>query len=169
MAYYINNTTLQSSSLTKDVLTPYREGPAGDQFNKRIHYNVHRNDRYLWWVLNKKASCPSEDDMDDECSKVRFDRVRIVFIDVDRYMSCSCGYVQRYLLLCRHICAVLGYIEYYELSLFHIRWHKDINYYYSNEFSRKIAHNTDMALKELLEYTRANHYTQSDKKKVSQL
>ena len=84
-------------------------------------YNVHRNDKHLSWVLNKKASCPSDDDMNDECSIVRFDRVRIVLIDVNGYMPCSYGYVQRYPLPCRHICAVLGYIEYYEPSLFHIR------------------------------------------------
>ena len=165
MANYVNNTNLWSSSLTKDVLTPYGEGLACDQFDQRIYYNVHRNDQYLWWVLNKKAGCPSADNMNDECSKVRFDRVRIVTIDVNEYMSCSCGHVQRFLLPCRHICAVLGYIEYYEPSLFHIRWHKDFNYYHGNSFSRNIARNTDTALRELLVYTRANHYTQSGKYK----
>ena len=103
------------------MLTPYGEGLACAQFNKRINYNVHRNDKKLWWVSNKKAGCPSEDDMNDECSKVRFDRVCIVLIDVNGFMSCSCGHVQRFLLSCRQICAVLGYIEYYEPSLFHIR------------------------------------------------
>ena len=73
MTYCVNNTTLWSSSLTKDVLTPYGEGLACDQFDKRIYYNVHRNDKHLWWVLNKKAGCPSEANMNDECSKVRFD------------------------------------------------------------------------------------------------
>ena len=91
MANCVNNTNLWSSSLTKDALTPYGEGLACAQFDQRIHYNVHRNDEYLWWVLNKKAGCPSEDDMNDECSKVRFDRVRIVLIDVNGFMSCSCG------------------------------------------------------------------------------
>ena len=143
------------------MLTSYGEGLTCDQFDKRIHYNVHRNDKHLWWVLNKKAGCPSDDDMNDECSRVRFDRVHIVLIDGNGCMSCSCGYVQRYLFPCRQICAVLGNIGYYEPSLFHIRWHKDFNYYYGNAFSRKIARNTDIALKELFEYTRANHYTQS--------
>ena len=117
----VNNTNIWSSSLIKDALTPYGEELACAQFDQRIHYNVHRNDKYLWWVLNKKAGCPSEANMNDECSKVRFDRVRIVVIDVNGYMSCSCGHVQRFLLPCRHICAVLGYIEYYKPSLFHIR------------------------------------------------
>ena len=80
-------------------------------------------------------------------------------------MSCSCGYVQRFLLPCRHICAVLDYIEYYEPSLFHIRWHKDFNYHHGNSLSRNIARNTDTVLRELLVYTRANHYTQSGKYK----
>ena len=109
--------------------------------------------------LNKKAGFPSDDDMNDKCSRVRFDQVGNVSIDVNWYISCLCGYDQRYPLSCKHICAVLVHIEYYEPSLFHIRWYKEFNYYYDNAFSRKIVHNTDMALKELLKYTRANHYT----------
>ena len=164
MANCLNNTNLWSNSLTKDVLTPYGEGLACAQFDQRIYYNVHRNDQHLWWVLNKKAGCPFVDERHDEC-KVRFDRVRIVSIDVNGFMSCSCGYVQRFLLPCRHICAVLDNIQYYVPSLFHVRWHKDYNYYHGNSFSRQIACNTDTALRELLLYTRANHYTQSGKYK----
>ena len=72
MANCLNNTNLWSSSLTKDVLTPYGEGLACAQFDQQINYNVHRTDQYLWWVLNRSAGFHSMDDINEEC-KVRFD------------------------------------------------------------------------------------------------
>ena len=63
-----------------------------------------------------------------------YDRVRIVDIDMEGYMSFSCGYVQRMLMPCRHICAVINKKEYYVPSLFHVRWHKLYGYYYNNLF-----------------------------------
>ena len=68
-----------------------------------------------------------------------YDRVRVVGIDMEGCMSCSCGYVQRMLMPCRHICAVIKKPEYYVPSLFHVRWHKLYGYYYNNLFDKEIC------------------------------
>ena len=47
--------------------------------------------------------------------------------------------------------------------MFHIRWHKKFNCYYGNEFATKIAHNIDLALKEIFDHTRNHHYHASGK------
>ena len=94
-----------------------------------------------------------------------YDRVRIVDVDMEGYMSCSCGYVQRMLMPCRHICAVIKKQEYYVPSLFHIRWHKLYGYYYNNLFQMDICQKTKTALHDILMCTRSNAYLISGKYK----
>jgi len=163
MASRMNTHSLWSNSNTKDVLTPYAEGLACDNFDKKEYYNVHRNSKSSWLVLNKLAGTTPP--IDDMSKLIKFDRVRVVQIDANQFMSCSCGYCQRFLLPCRHVCAVLKDLKYYEPSLFHIRWHKSFNYYYGNEFASKIAPDTDRVLKTMLDDTREHHYRESGKYK----
>ena len=137
MANNMNKNKLWSDSLTKNDLTTYAEGLAYDNFDKRMLYNIWRNDQNTWWVLNKitgTMECASYDS-----SKLLYDRVRIVSIDCEGFMSCSCGYVQMYLMPCQHICAVIDDKQLYAPSMFHIRWHKLFNYYHGNNFGMKSA------------------------------
>ena len=62
---------------------------------------------------------------------------------------------------CRHICAVLKDIKYYDPAFFHIRWHKSFNYYYGNAFSKSIAPCTNETLNKALDETRATSYRDS--------
>ena len=93
-----------------------------------------------------------------ESSSIKFDRVRIVLIDLEGFMTCSCGYVQRMLMPCRHICSVIDKVENYVPSLFHIRWHKLFNYYYSKNANDSICSKTTDALEAMLFCTREHSY-----------
>jgi len=159
----MNSHNLWSNTNTKDVLVPYAEGLACDNFDKREYYNVHRSTEFCWYVLNKEAgTIPPNEDI---ANNIKFDRVRIVLLDDNQFMSCSCGYVQRYLIPCCHVCAVLEDIKYYDPSLFHIRWHKSFNYFYGNSFSPNIAPRTNDILNRVLDDTRATSYSDSGKYK----
>ena len=90
----MNKYKLWSDSLTKESLTIFAEGLACDIFERGKFYNIWRNDKKTWWVLKKCAGtirCVSY-----YSSKLLYDRVRIVSIDTDGFMSCSCGKVQMY-------------------------------------------------------------------------
>ena len=163
MARDMNTHSLWSNSNTKDILVTYAEGLACDNFDKKQYYNVHRNSAFTWFVLNKAAGTMPMNT--DNASKIKFDRVRTVLIDANQFMTCSCGYIQRFLLPCCHVCAVLKDLRYYEPSLFHIRWHKSFNYYYGNGFASKIAPETNTAINDMLNETRSNHYRDSGKYK----
>ena len=41
-----------------------------------------------------------------DSSKLLYDRVSIVSIDSDEFMSCSCGKIKMYVMPYRHICAI---------------------------------------------------------------
>ena len=112
MATCMNTHSLWSNSNTKDILVPYAEGLACDNFDKKQFYNVHRTQPFTWLVLNKEAGTIAPEF--DNPSKIKFDRVRNVIIDADQFMTCSCGYIQRFLLTCCHVCAVLKELKYYE-------------------------------------------------------
>ena len=87
----MNKNQLWSDLHTKNSLTTYAESLACHNFDKRIFYNIWRNDVTTWWVLKKCAGtigCLSYDS-----SKLIYDRVRIVSINTEGFMSCSCGKV----------------------------------------------------------------------------
>ena len=123
----INETNLWSNSMTKDILTKYAEGIACHNFDVRHNYNVRRIARHTWYVLYKNIG---KVEKMDESKDIKYDRVRTVIIDNQGYMSCSCGYVQRMLMPCWHICAIIDKREYYIPSMFHVRWYKTFSYYY---------------------------------------
>ena len=91
----------------------------------------------------------------------QYDRVRIVSIDCEGFMSCSCGYVQMYLMPCRHICAVIDDKQLYAPSMFHIRWHKLYNYYHGNTFGIKLATHSTVTLSNIVCWTRDNCFRES--------
>ena len=72
----INTHKLRSNSNAKDVLTPYAEELACDNFDNKKYYNVHRNTSLSWFVLNKEVG--SITSIDNSESTIRFDWVRIV-------------------------------------------------------------------------------------------
>lgn len=159
MGANIQRNVLWSDSLTKEYLTTYAEGLACVNFDNRLHYDVRRSDEHLWYVLRKFTHAPSRQVYkSDHSTSIRFDRVRHVCIDREGYMSCTCGYVQRNLMPCVHICAVLGRKEYYLPSMFHVRWFKSFNYYYCQKFATDIAPATSVAVAKLLDTTRASQY-----------
>ena len=78
-------------------------------------------------------------------------------------MSCSSGYVQRCLIPCRHVCAVIGKKEYYEPRMFHIRWHNLYNYYHSTKYGASNSKESVVFLESLIKVTRDNSYNDSGK------
>ena len=123
----MNSTSLWSNSLTKDFLTEYAEGLACKNFDNRIFYESRRIDVNTWLVMSKKSMLRNEQNMQHG---IVFQRVRKVIIDVEGFMSCSCGYVQRMMMPCCHICSIIDNSLLYVPSMFHIRWHKSYYYYY---------------------------------------
>ena len=99
--------------------------------------------------------------MSYESRQLIYDRVRIVSIDSDGFMSCSCGKVQMYLMPCQHICAIISLKKYYVPSMFHIRWHKLYNYYHGNSFGVKLATHITGTIDNIVCWTRNNCYRQS--------
>ena len=147
-----------SSSQIKDVLTTYAEGLGCNKFNLKDNYRVQRIDINKWYALKKEFTS-------NKSLTMKFDRLRIVDIDAEGFMSCSCGYVQRMLMPCRHICSVLDKSENYVPSLFHIRWYKLYSYYYTKSVNNEICSNTKEALENMLLCTRENSYCMSGKYK----
>ena len=159
MANNMNKYKLWSDSQTKNALTTYAEGLACDNFDNRKIYNVWRNDANSWWVMKKTAGTSAM--VSYESSEILYDRVRIVNIDCDGFMSCSCGKVQMYMMPCRHICAIIDKKEFYVPSMFHIRWHKMYNYYHGNNFGSKLATNSTHSINKIVTLTRNKCFRES--------
>ena len=94
--------------------------------------------------------------MSYDSSKSIYDRVRIVSIDTEGLMSCSCGKVQTYLMPYHHICAINSMKRFYVPSMIHIRWHKVYNYYHGNNFCEKLASHCTGTINDIICWTRAN-------------
>ena len=93
----MNTDKIWSDSLTKNYLTKYAEGLAVVQYDKHCCYYSRRSNQYAWLVINKDVDKNSTVHNEDNNETIKFHRVRTVTIHQD-YMTCSCGYVQRYLL-----------------------------------------------------------------------
>ena len=116
-----------------------------------------------WFVLSKDVGNVVSQ---KSYEPTKYDRVRMVNISTDGYMSCSCGYIQRMLMPCRHVCAIINDTKFYTASLFHIRWYKLYNYYYkNNKPTMNGCCNTKDALETLLLSIRSNAYNKSGKYK----
>ena len=72
----------------------------------KIIYNVRRVDLNQWLVLKKTAWEGKQKSLVYHLPPV-YNRVRIVLISSNQYMTCSCGYVQRRLIQYSHIYADL--------------------------------------------------------------
>ena len=151
----MNNSVLWSNSNTKQILTEYAEGLACNNFDRRLLYHVRQISQHQWMVIYKESILSKSGKIS---SGVSFQRVRKVTIDRDGYMTCTCGYVQRMLMPCTHVCAVIGNMEYYEPSMFHIRWYKMFNYYYRDVEKNEFCLKTNGAVENLLLVTRENGY-----------
>ena len=162
-AIKVNSEVLWTSShQLNESLNDYALGLAVRVFDQSIKYYSVRVGPNRWYVMFKGVGYLK--DRDSTLPQL-YDRVRIVDVDMEGYMSCSCGYVQRMLMPCRHICAVIKKQEYYVPSLFHVRWHKLFGYYHNNVFKRDICEKTKSALHQLLLSTRSNAYLISGKYK----
>ena len=67
----------------------------------------------------------------------RFTRVCVIKLSSTNHLSCSCGYCQRWLMPCNHICSLISNIELYTIDLFHIKWWKHFNFLYKLGKSNK--------------------------------
>ena len=139
----INETKHWTRSSTSNFLTRYMEGIFLKNFDIRKIYHKSYIGNNCWYVLhkgvlNKILSTDNEEDIHFPMKKdgeAKYNRVRVVSIDNDGFITCSCGYVQRYLCPCRHVCCVLDREEFIRAELFHIRWWKHYNYYFCNDFA----------------------------------
>lgn len=69
------------------------------------------------------------------------------------YMSCTCGYKKRFLMPCRHMCAIINDPKKYTPNLFHIRWYMTYNYYFKRPFAQQKVPGVAAALTEMHETT----------------
>ena len=156
----INATVLWSDSKTKDSLTTYAEGLACRNFDLRVNYHHRCTGELTWDVMFKNDQVDYEC---NPCTPLKFVRVRVVTIDGEGFMSCSCGYVQQMLMPCRHIAAVLKDKENYLPSLFHVRWNKIYNYYHNQQSLAEICPNVSMAIKNLDIFFKTKSFKESGK------
>ena len=70
----------------------------------------------------------------DQSQKLHYNRVHRVTLDHELNMSCNCGYIQRYLMPCPHMCLVIDNVEYLVPSMYHIKWYKIFNYDQATRF-----------------------------------
>ena len=163
MATNIKKKNLWSNSLTKNELITYAEGLAYKNFDQRIICNIRRDSLYTWLILKTGAGLKSPSL--DQSQKLYYDRVRRVTIDNKLYMFCDCGYIQRYLMPCAHMCDVIKNLEFLVPSICQIKWHKIFNYYHGSSFGLSLATNVCNTLDKVLKITRENCYKSSGKNK----
>ena len=80
-------------------------------------------------------------------------------------MNCTCGRTGEYLLPCVHICRVIDKNEYFETSMFHVRWQKLFNFSMSNKVMEDSMINVLPVLTEIAKETRRNHFDAKGKYK----
>ena len=152
----LNSTILWSKSNTAKYLTPYAEGIACKLYDRRTSYVVYQTSEKEWCIINK--TCTSVNETKENNNKpTKFSRVRTVTLQ-DGYMTCTCGFVQRWLMPCVHIYCILDKLEYVTPSLFHIRWWKHFNYLYHSSSDANHS-STSETLRQALTRTRENHYS----------
>ena len=151
----INTSNLWSNSLIKDYLVDYAKGLACQNYDMSNMYLSRRLEHNTWLVCSKESL---SDNKDKARHGVVFQRIRTVTIDSKGYMSCNCGYVQRMMMPCRHICTVIDDTDSYIPSLFHIRWHKLFYYYYRNQYELSNCQKTIQSLEDIFMVTKRNCY-----------
>ena len=134
IAKEINETDFYTNSLTSPYLTRYMEGVMAKNFDRRLDYSTCYTGNNEWKVIstehtnhvNELLSITNDNETKkkDTSGVLRFVRVRTVCVVKSKFLTCSCGYVQRYLAPCSHIMAVLHDRQYVQPSLFHVRWLK---------------------------------------------
>ena len=154
----MNRNKLWSDSLTKNYLTTYVEALACDNFDKRMLHNICRNDPNTWWVWKK---CRNNGIGVYDSSKLLYNRVRIVSIDSEGFMSYGCSKVHMYLMLCMRICAIISKKEFYVHSMSHIHWHKMLNYYHGISFGNILATHSTLTINNSVCWTRDNCFRKS--------
>ena len=158
----LNTINLWSQSLTKDYLTEYAEGLACANFDRRMYYLHRKISHNTWYVMHESYLSM---DPTIKHKGLCYKRVRKVTIDAEGYMSCSCGYVQRMMMPCSHICCLFQSIEEYHPTMFHIRWHKLFLYYYRNPSIVSTCKDTCAAIEKIFDVTREYAYDNNGKYK----
>ena len=135
----LNNNSQWTKSLTNGYLTDYAEGLSCSVFDRRFNYVSKKITTNTWLVCYKDfsphLSCSNKErneGLENNPYKpiTKFQRVREVSITNDNFMTCSCGYIQRWLMPCMHICSIISDKKYLTADLFHIRWWKYFDYIY---------------------------------------
>ena len=123
----VKNWTRSSSS---DFLTAYMEGITCRNWNRTGQYTTRVLCAQSSWMVAHSDSL-FDDSPPDKNLPTRFTRVRVVELSQNKeFMTCSCGYPNRWLAPCVHILVVLAKTEYCTQNLFHIRWWKHFNFFF---------------------------------------
>ena len=133
----INVSKIWTISKTSKYLTDYAEGIACANFDRKDQYTSRYIGLHTWVVCASSVIDDILNNRSDKQLPPTFSRVRIVSLDNNGYMNCSCGYPQRFLMPCTHICKIITDKDYYTADLFHIRWWKHFHYFFKNSSSDK--------------------------------
>ena len=149
-----------TSSNTSQYLTPYAEGLACRYFDRRDDYTTRSIKENEWLVIHTSSliNCNTQKVHSEPSTK--FCRVRKVQIKGD-FITCSCGHVQRWLMPCVHIYAVLDKQELVLPSMFHLHWWKHFNYLFKNT-SKDNNESVQLKLHESLKHVRMNHFDKNN-------
>ena len=158
----INKKKIWTRTKTAVVLTDFAEGLCCANFDRTKEYYKRQKKHNEWFIMHK--SCMEIDNTisTDKCFKPsKFKRVRVVSLD-NNFMTCSCGYPQRFLMPCVHIFTVLDKPEYLVPSLFHIRWWKHFNFLHKNKDYEVMNQELCRSLSSTLKDVRKKHYDSSN-------
>ena len=162
----LNVNSQWSNSLTKGYLTEYAEGLSCSVFDRRMNYLNKKINNNTWLVCHKYffpqlSSCSKDNKKSIKTNPyepiTKFQRIRKVSIIEDNFMTCTCGYTQRWLMPCVHICSVIDDKKYLTAELFHIRWWKHFDYVYKKGNSSMDA-KTRRSLENSLQEVRNFHF-----------
>jgi hypothetical protein len=164
MAQSLRRNKLWTVSMTKDALTDYAEGVACANQDLWQNYCIVCADKNSYLVFDKELLKEGQQEANDKdwASPIpRFSRVRIVTIDSEKNMSCTCGQIHQYMWPCRHAMAVLKVHQGSNCvtpDLFHIRYWMVYNYYFFTEFGKTNINDTHQCMEKIIEHLSHNGF-----------
>jgi hypothetical protein len=143
-----------SRASVKNDITKYSLGLFCKNFDKQKNYFTVRTGELEWMSLYEGEFNKAESKM----AAPSFKRVRVITVDREGFMNCTCGKTGEYLLPCQHICSVIKDDKYFTRDIFHIRWQKHFSYAHGCTSGTEMSPEQSKMMTEMLHDTRTNHY-----------
>ena len=155
----INKTMTWTKTPCSTYLTEYAEGIACNNFDRRHCYTKRMSSNKNWLVCSShifEDSYESQLDVSNQ-HPTKFFRVRTVSIE-DDFMHCTCQFHMGWMMPCVHMCTVIDDVNFYEITMFHLRWWKHFRYLYKNSSETSRNASLRLELEKTLKNIRSIHF-----------